>query len=509
PEIFWSLTQTKNANDVLDDGARPLNLQANPDGAQVKVDLSWEVFSKDIVDYYNIYRSTSSNTGFTKINGTSTTSEQYTDDSVSDSTKYYYYVTGQTTNGTETDSTQTEAVEVFTITTLPATNINPEYATLNGEVGDPPEASTVNTFFEWGEEQGQGFPNSTIRNKVSGGSAFERTLFAEDQSIESTITASDAGDLVRPVDWDNENTGRLAAGSNDGNTYIYDTNINLSTTLTDASNEVRGVGWNKNTGGLAASAKSGEVFIYDSNLSLTNTLNDSTDIATGVEWDANTGRLAVGSWDGVIYVYDSNLNLVNTLGGFGGSVYDVAIDSNTGRICGGGSGNDLRVWDSSFSFIEENTYSSPVLSVDWDPFESRLAVVHEAVTFYGGENFNKIDYFSPRPQSRPNPKFRGCAWDPATGNLALADKKDDSYYIYTKDLDLVQILEDPSDEAVKVVWDNTNYRLAGSSADNNTYVYQHNTVLSSSTSYEFRAVGKYDGGSTIKGNTETFTTTTS
>ncbi len=101
PEIFWSLTQTKDANDVLDDGARPLNLQVQVGQDSDEAVLTWEVFSEDIVDHYDVFRADNSGGNFTEISGSDLTQKTYTD-VVSDDNDKFYKVRGVTINGNQT-----------------------------------------------------------------------------------------------------------------------------------------------------------------------------------------------------------------------------------------------------------------------------------------------------------------------------------------------------------------------------------------------------------------------
>ena len=497
PEIFWSLTQTKNANDVLDDGARPLNLQANPNGAEVKVDLSWEVFSKDIVDYYNIYRSTSPNSEFTKVNGTSTTSEQYTDDNVSDSTKYYYYVTAQTTNGTETDSTQTEVVEVFTITTLPATNINPEYATLNGEVGDPPETSSINTFFEWGE-QGQGFPNSTLTENLVAPTDFEKTLLAFDgtEVSYSPLTETSSGG----VSGVSIGEGHVAyGGGDDYEVYVHDlSNGNLEYTFSEASGDVRDVAIGKDY--IVYGSYYGEnIHVHNlSDGSLEYTLSGGSDYVYAVA--IGEGYIAYGGQDESTYVHNlSDGSLEYKFTQASDNVNGISIAK--GHIAYSGKDDNAYVHDLSNGNLVY-TLSQSTDNV-WD------VEIGEGYVAYGGyntyvhdlSNGNLVYTLKESPES-----IKGVD---INGDYIAYGGDDDNTYVH--DLNDGGSLEDTLSQSSGNVYGvslGENY-VAYGGADDNTYVhYSTQGKLEQSTEYKFRAVGKYNGGSTIKGNTETFTTTT-
>jgi len=498
PEIFWSLTQTKNANDVLDDGARPLNLQANPDGAEVKVHLSWEVFSKDIVDYYNVYRSTSSGSGFTKINGTSTTSEQYTDDSVSDSTKYYYHVTAQTTNGIETDSTQTESVEVFTITTLSATNINPEYATLNGEVGDPPETSTINTFFEWGEEQGQGLPNSTPTENLMAPTGFQRTLLTFDGSevSYSPLTKISSGG----VSGVSIGEGYIAyGGGDDYEVYVHDlSNGSLEYTFSEASGDVRDVAIGKDY--IVYSSYYGEnVHVHDlSDGSLEYTLSGGSDYVYTVA--IGEGYVAYGGQSNETYVHDlSDGSLEYKFTQASDNVNGTSIAE--GYIAYSGKDDNAYVHDLSNGNLVY-TLSQASDNV-WD-----VEIAEEYVAYGGGDNDTYVHDLNDGSLVYTLTESAGSIKGvDINGDYIAYGGDDDNVYVH--DLSDGGNLEDVLPQASSNVYSvslGEGYAVYGE-GDGNTYVhYSTQGKLDPSTKYEYRAVAQLNG-KMLKGNIETFTTT--
>jgi len=65
-----------------------------------RVSLSWTA-STSVVSGYNVYRSTTSGAGYTKINGSLVSVVSYTDSSVVNSTTYYYVTTAVDGTGTE------------------------------------------------------------------------------------------------------------------------------------------------------------------------------------------------------------------------------------------------------------------------------------------------------------------------------------------------------------------------------------------------------------------------
>ena len=80
----------------------PENLGGSYDSDTTEINLSWETTDPSI-EYYNVYRSTSSNSGFSKVNSSDVSSQNYTDSGVTEGTVYYYKVTSVDTDGNESD----------------------------------------------------------------------------------------------------------------------------------------------------------------------------------------------------------------------------------------------------------------------------------------------------------------------------------------------------------------------------------------------------------------------
>ena len=80
----------------------PENLSGSYDSDATEINLSWKTTDPSI-EYYNVYRSTSSNSGFSKINSSDVSSQNYTDSGVTEGTIYYYKVTSVDNDGNESD----------------------------------------------------------------------------------------------------------------------------------------------------------------------------------------------------------------------------------------------------------------------------------------------------------------------------------------------------------------------------------------------------------------------
>lgn len=81
--------------------ATPTGLGAAAGDATVSLD--WDDNAEEDLAGYNIYRSTTSGSGYTKLNGSLLASSDYTDNDVINGTTYYYVVTAADTNANESD----------------------------------------------------------------------------------------------------------------------------------------------------------------------------------------------------------------------------------------------------------------------------------------------------------------------------------------------------------------------------------------------------------------------
>jgi hypothetical protein len=79
--------------------AAPTGLAATAGDATVSLD--WNDNGEGDLDGYNVYRSTTSGGGYSQINGSLLSSSDYTDNSVSNGTTYYYVVTAVDTSTNE------------------------------------------------------------------------------------------------------------------------------------------------------------------------------------------------------------------------------------------------------------------------------------------------------------------------------------------------------------------------------------------------------------------------
>ncbi len=77
------------------------------------VSLDWANNVEGDLDGYNVYRSTTSGSGYTKLNGSVVATSDYTDNTASNDTTYYYVVTAVDTNANESaDSAEASATPV-------------------------------------------------------------------------------------------------------------------------------------------------------------------------------------------------------------------------------------------------------------------------------------------------------------------------------------------------------------------------------------------------------------
>jgi hypothetical protein len=107
--VSGSVTVTSNAT------GSPATIPLSGSGVQVTthtVSLSWTASTTSGVAGYNVYRSTTSGSGYIKINSSLVTPVSYTDSSVSNSTTYFYVTTAVDGSGNES-SFSNEATAVI------------------------------------------------------------------------------------------------------------------------------------------------------------------------------------------------------------------------------------------------------------------------------------------------------------------------------------------------------------------------------------------------------------
>jgi endoglucanase len=97
--------------------AAPTGLAATAGDATVSLD--WNDNGEGDLDGYNVYRSTTPGSGYSQLNGSLLSSSDYTDNSVSNGTTYYYVVTAVDTSSNESGNSN-EASATPTDTTPPA-----------------------------------------------------------------------------------------------------------------------------------------------------------------------------------------------------------------------------------------------------------------------------------------------------------------------------------------------------------------------------------------------------
>jgi fibronectin type 3 domain-containing protein len=80
---------------------------------QHSASLSWTASTSPNVTGYNIYRSTTSGTGYVLINTSPISGVTYTDSTVSASTTYYYVATALNSSGVESTTYSNQATAVI------------------------------------------------------------------------------------------------------------------------------------------------------------------------------------------------------------------------------------------------------------------------------------------------------------------------------------------------------------------------------------------------------------
>ncbi|MGB8225261.1 MAG: right-handed parallel beta-helix repeat-containing protein [Sedimentisphaerales bacterium] len=89
------------------------------DAGDATVSLNWNDNAEGDLDGYNIYRSTTSGSGYSQLNGSLLSSSDYTDNSVTNGTTYYYVVTAVDTSSNESAySSQVSATPAAPVTSI-------------------------------------------------------------------------------------------------------------------------------------------------------------------------------------------------------------------------------------------------------------------------------------------------------------------------------------------------------------------------------------------------------
>jgi rhamnogalacturonyl hydrolase YesR len=120
--ILWAATAMEYLLGEIDitPPAAPTGLSATDGNGLVSLD--WNDNTEDDLDGYNVYRSTTSGSGYSQINGTLLSSSDYIDNSVTNGITYYYVVTAVDTNSNESeDSNEVSATPFGPPDTTPPT----------------------------------------------------------------------------------------------------------------------------------------------------------------------------------------------------------------------------------------------------------------------------------------------------------------------------------------------------------------------------------------------------
>ena len=250
-----------------------------------------------------------------------------------------------------------------------------------------------------------------------------------------TQTLSDAGNVVRGVDFD-EAKGFLASASGDDNVYVYDTaDFTLIETLTDSEGSVRGASFDETNNYLAIGSFDDNVYVYDTtDFTLIETLTDSEGTVQGISFDEGNNYLAFGGFDDNVYVYDTtDFTLIETLTDTGGAVRSANFDETNNYLAIGSSDENVYVYDTTdITLIETLTDSESIV--------------------------------------------RSVSFDETNNYLASGGDDDDVYVYDTTDFTLIETLTDSEDDVKSVSFDETNNYLAFGGFDNNVYVYNLESV---------------------------------
>jgi len=361
PSIFWSLTQTGDANDVLDDGARSVNLQTNPDDAGNEVTLTWDVFNESLVDRYEVHRSDSETGTFSII--AEPTSTQYTDTSISEGEKKFYKVrsvlsAGGTSQFTPVEDSSLISVEVGTSS---VTYSSPSLKTVDVEVTSFSQLEAAKPILRWKKSSQSTFQNSKESDTIVTSTSITPSIDLATLYSESPTTALLSGDPQVNGTGNDPNSnneviwnGNFIASRTNSSVRIWDTSFNLLDTIDQ--NSVNGIAF-RGDGHIGVVGRGSgfapiQVYSIDSQTgALTQVfsggdgleVNNSLPFATEIAFHEATSRMVVATSENRIFFYDSSFNRIANI-----DYSNVATEANITEI-------DFRESDGSFYALQRNT----------------------------------------------------------------------------------------------------------------------------------------------------------
>lgn len=201
------------------------------------VSLDWNDNGEGDLDGYNVYRSTTSGSGYTLLNASLLSSSDYVDNDVTNGTTYYYVVTAVDMDSNESAQSSEASATPNLITTLRIQELEPGFVgvfdgipdeTTNGGytgVGYANTDNAVGNYIEWTVEAAQDgtydlqwrFANGTSTNRTA-------TVSINDQTQATNVSFTGTGNwdtwdvtaIVTVPLVEGTNTIRLIAETNDG-----------------------------------------------------------------------------------------------------------------------------------------------------------------------------------------------------------------------------------------------------------------------------------------------------
>lgn len=327
PEIFWSLTQTADANDVLDDGARSLNLQASSDDVADEVTLTWDVFNESLVDVYEVHRADTKNGSFTKIAEPAST--QYVDSTISEGEKKFYKVRSVLSVGGPSQFTPVRSASLISVEvgTSSVTYSSISRKTVDVDVTSFSQLDAAQPILRW-KESGQ----STFQNNK------ETDAIVSSNSVTPFIDIATTYPSSPTVGLFSDDPQINGSGNNPSVHVEIDWNGDFIASRTSGVNEVRI--WDDTSFDLLDSIGEDYVSIAFRGDGHLGALNDSS------------------SNDGLqVYSVDSQNGTLTQVFSEGTEGGEIAFHEATGRMAVA-SGTNIRFYDSSFNLIEDVDYRS-------------------------------------------------------------------------------------------------------------------------------------------------------
>lgn len=461
PAIHWSTRETFSGGSPssdLNDGARPLNLQAA--FLRGGVDLSWEVFNPSLVEKYEIHRSDEPDGIYVKIGESA--SKQFVDTSIQGVYKFYKVrsilkSSGKLLKFTEFSNPEYGHVVDIDIENTSIAYSSPSLTTVKGNLISFDQAESARAVVKWkktsdssfdDEKNGEGINSETetpsVDLKVKYSSTPTSSLYVDNPGVND---GNGSGSFDKIV-----SNGNYIVTKTEQAVRLWDFSYNLKDTITypnSGSNAIKDVAI-RNDGyvGVAKRNDSGnsnaaELYEIDGNENLNLILEDprpggtsNSNYGYSVTFRQSNGVMAVGNVNGEVFYYDSSSdgaerrNYSSTSSNLN-EFYELGYREYDGMLYvirrGSGNRDPLLILDSSGNVFEEALGKESIAVADWNNFDGPNAgylagMDKETENFHVWDDaLNKIGEYDLNPDGYTDRYPTSIHWKPDGGLLFTFD----------------------------------------------------------------------------------------